>query len=724
MSKVNPLYTEEYAGDFKSRFEILKSVMDNIKTPVFSLDTYYNYTSFNKAHQLMMKNIYGVDIELGKSILKYQSVKEDRLKAKANLDRALNGEKVTVTAFSGKEELSRLFFEVEHHPIYDEKGKIKGVSVFVRDITSQKQAENAILKERNKLKSLLDSLPDGMCIISNDYQILYTNPALEREFGEVNGKKCHEYLFGKRESCSWCRNDEIFAGKSREHRLKSPVNGKTYEIFEAPIKTVPEIKSKLLKLHDITPEIKTQEKQQQSQDKYRLLIENLQEGIWEIDKNADTTFVNDKMATMLGYSPEEMMGKNLFDFMDESVIPFAEKNLKKRKKGLKDRHDFEFVRKDGEKIYTTLITTPLQDVDGNYQGALAAVIDITDLKDAQKALEISEDFLRGLFENMPSGIAVYEVKNQGKKGQDYIIKEFNKTSQRMEGKSRREVIGKSLRDLRPNIDEYGLIGVFKKVWDSGEAVYFPEKRYVDENYSNWYENYVFKAPTGEVVAIYNDVTEKKRAELEIKNSLKEKEILISEIHHRVKNNLQIIVSLLHLQEIHEEDTRLIRILRETQGRVRTMAQVHNKLYQADIITNINFQNYARQLLEGIISSFDKTRYIKTNFEIDDIPINLETAIPLGLIINELVTNSIKYAFFQDEGTISIKLEPLDNQFQLSVGDDGVGIKKDIDITKTRTLGLQLVNSLVNQLDGEIELDRTRGTCFKIKFKILDYKKRI
>ncbi|QUH22585.1 PAS domain S-box protein [Methanobacterium alkalithermotolerans] len=724
MSSLNHVYKEEYKNDLKSQFEIIKSIMDNINTPVFSLDTHYHYTSFNKAHQLMMKSIYGVDIELGKSILKYQSVNEDRLKAKINLDRALNGEKVTVTAYSGKEELSRLFFEVEHQPLYDKKGKIKGVSVFARDITSQKQAENAILKERNKLKSLLDSLPDGICILSDDYQVLYTNPALEREFGEVNGKKCHEYIFGKREACSWCRNTEIFAGEFQEHRLKSPVNGKTYELFEAPIKTFPKIKSKLLKLHDITPEIKTQKKQQQSQDKYRLLIENLQEGIWEIDKNADTIFVNDKMATMLGYSPEEMMGKNLFDFMDESVIPFAEKNLKKRKKGLKERHDFEFMKKDGEKIYTTLITTPLQDVDGNYQGAIAAVIDISDLKDAQNALEASEGFLRGLFENMPSGMAVYEVKNQGKKGQDYLIKEFNKTSQRMEGKSREEVIGKSLYDLRPNIDEYGLIGVFKKVWGSGEAVYFPEKIYVDENYSNWYENYVFKAPTGEVVAIYNDVTEKKRAELEIKKSLKEKEILLSEIHHRVKNNLQIIVSLLHLQEIHEEDLRLIRILRETQGRVRTMALVHNTLYQSNIITNINFQNYAQQLLEGILSSFDKSRCIKTNFEIDDIPINLETAIPLGLIINELVTNSIKYAFFKDEGTISIKLEPLDNQFQLSVGDDGVGIKKDIDITNTRTLGLQLVNSLVNQLDGEIELDRSRGTCFKIKFKILDYKKRI
>jgi len=287
--------------------------------------------------------------------------------------------------------------------------------VFARDITPQKQAEDAILKERDKLKSILDSMPDRICIVSQDNQVLYTNPALEREFGPPNGKKCHEYIFGKPEVCGWCKNKEIFAGKTRASRWKSPASEKTYELFESPIKTFPEIKSKLLKLHDITPEIKAQEKNWHSQNKYRLLIENLQEGIWEIDKNADTTFVNDKMASMLGYNPEEIMGKNLFDFMDENGVRLAEKNIKKRKKGLKDLHDFEFIKKNGEKIYTTIITTPLQDGAGNYQVALAAVIDITDLKDAEKALKLSESLLRGLFDNMPSGMGVYEVKNQGKK---------------------------------------------------------------------------------------------------------------------------------------------------------------------------------------------------------------------------------------------------------------------------------------------------------------------
>ncbi|MBN1624400.1 MAG: PAS domain-containing protein, partial [Clostridia bacterium] len=126
-----------------------------------------------------------------------------------------------------------------------------------------------------------------------------------------------------------------------------------------------------------------------------------------------------------------------------------------------------------------------------------------------------------IFENMVSGAAIYEVKNDGLYGRDYIIKDFNKISRDIENVTREEVIGKSLFDLRPTIDEYGLIEVFRRVWKTGEPAKFPSKQYVDESYSNWYENHVFKLPTGEIVAMYNDVTEKELGMIEInkKNQL-------------------------------------------------------------------------------------------------------------------------------------------------------------------------------------------------------------
>jgi len=133
-----------------------------------------------------------------------------------------------------------------------------------------------------------------------------------------------------------------------------------------------------------------------------------------------------------------------------------------------------------------------------------------------------ESLFKVLFENMSSGAAIYEVKNDGRYGRDYIIKDFNAVSRQIEGMTREEVIGKSLFDLRPNIDDYGLIETFRKVWKTGKPTHFPSKQYVDENYSNWYENQVFKLPTGEIVAMYNDVTENEQKNVE----LREKNILL------------------------------------------------------------------------------------------------------------------------------------------------------------------------------------------------------
>ena len=138
--------------------------------------------------------------------------------------------------------------------------------------------------------------------------------------------------------------------------------------------------------------------------------------------------------------------------------------------------------------------------------------------DKQNKLEKSEALFRGLFDNMTSGSAIYKVINDGLKGSDYIIKGFNKASLKIEGKTIEQVIGKSLYDLRPNIDEFGLIPILKKVWETGEPDYFPVTIYKDEKFSNYYENFIFRLPSGEVVTIYNDVTEQKNYELALKNS--------------------------------------------------------------------------------------------------------------------------------------------------------------------------------------------------------------
>jgi len=225
--------------------------------------------------------------------------------------------------------------------------------------------------------------------------------------------------------------------------------------------------------------------------------------------------------------------------------------------------------------------------------------------------------------------------------------------------------------------------------------------------------------------ISTNITEQKMAQKELEESLWEKDVLLREIHHRVKNNMQIISSLLNLQIQYVEGEDTVNILKESQGRVKSMAMIHEKLYQSPSFTNIQFKNYVEKLVSDIFYSYGiKDGNIKPKLKIQDLNIGIDTAIPLGLIINELVTNSVKYAFPEGEGTINIELKSISGELELIVGDNGIGLPNHLNIENTRTLGLQLVNSLTQQIDGKIDIQRTHGTKFKIKFKELHYRERI
>jgi len=221
---------------------------------------------------------------------------------------------------------------------------------------------------------------------------------------------------------------------------------------------------------------------------------------------------------------------------------------------------------------------------------------------------------------------------------------------------------------------------------------------------------------------YNfDITERRQAEELIKSSLKENVVLLSEVHHRVKNNMQVIISLLRLQSSKIEDKRYADMFKESVGRIRSIALIHEKLYQTKDFAKIDFNDYAKSLANQLIRTYSAaTGKIKFNTNIEDIHIGFDKAIPCGLIINELISNSLKYAFPKgEEGEIKIVLRAINSEeVELTVRDDGIGISKEMDILKTESLGLQLVHILVeDQLDGSLEVDREGGTAFKIRFKV-------
>lgn len=220
---------------------------------------------------------------------------------------------------------------------------------------------------------------------------------------------------------------------------------------------------------------------------------------------------------------------------------------------------------------------------------------------------------------------------------------------------------------------------------------------------------------------HTDITERKKLEKRLKASLREKDVLVKEIHHRVKNNMQIIYSLINFQSRYIKDKDALNMFKDTQDRVRSMALIHEKFYQTKDLSRINFADYVKNLIAALFHSYGvRNSDVALDLKVKSVFVGISTAIPCGLIINELILNSLKHAFSDGrKGKIVIDFRPyMENKYILTFSDDGIGFPIDINFRRTKSLGLQLINTLVEQLEGEIELDRRKGTAFRIVFEKL------
>lgn len=214
-----------------------------------------------------------------------------------------------------------------------------------------------------------------------------------------------------------------------------------------------------------------------------------------------------------------------------------------------------------------------------------------------------------------------------------------------------------------------------------------------------------------------DITQLKQAESQIKASLKEKEVMLQEIHHRVKNNLQIISSLLNLQSTYVSDPQLVDIFQDSQGRIRSMAMIHEKLYRSKNLAQINFAEYIQDLSASMFSAQSSTlRGVALECNVLPILLNIDQAVPSGLILNELLSNALKHAFPSGgPGKVTVDLTTHSGQIHLTVSDNGIGFPPDFDFDQTDSLGLQLINTLVDQLDGSIEFNGQNGSRVEVSF---------
>ena len=326
--------------------------------------------------------------------------------------------------------------------------------------------------------------------------------------------------------------------------------------------------------------------------------------------------------------------------------------------------------------------------------------------DRQSVLSESENRYRSLFEATFEGVIIHR---EGK------IVDANPGIERILGDSHFELIGKSVFDYVADESQ-------ELVWQNlgtGEAYEIVGLRH---DMSRVYLEIVakqqdYKGQPAHVVAV-RDITAHKQAQQRIANSLQEKEALLKEIHHRVKNNLQVISSLLNLQsgQIEDELTRVA--FQESQNRIRSMALIHEKLYQSQDLSRIDFGDYVQNLIAILFRSYGAAAAgVAVKVDVGDVFLSAETAVPCGLILNELFSNAIKHAFVDGRsGQITVKLEVENKRYRLTVADNGVGFPPQFENRQSTTLGLQLVNTLVGQLDGDLTINNRQGTTIIIAFE--------
>ena len=217
--------------------------------------------------------------------------------------------------------------------------------------------------------------------------------------------------------------------------------------------------------------------------------------------------------------------------------------------------------------------------------------------------------------------------------------------------------------------------------------------------------------------IYRDITDRKRTEKRMKQDLKEKEILLKEIHHRVKNNMQVISSMLKLQSRFIDDNKALELFKNSQNRVKSMALIHERIYMSKDLASVNFEEYVQNLARNLfVNNRISSNNVALELDIKDVNVDMNKAVPLGLIINELISNSLKHAFPDGrKGVLTVSMKMQDDKFELIIADDGVGSDKDLNLENPDTLGMELISALSTQLYGEMKFIPGKGTKFILSF---------
>ncbi|TVQ15860.1 MAG: PAS domain S-box protein [Balneolaceae bacterium] len=586
------------------------------------------------------------------------------------------------------------------------------------DITERKMEQEALKASEESYRGLFNSVNEAIYIQTKDGTFL-----------DVNDHACKMYGYSRLELIG--RSPEILSapGKNDLDSLRTIIEkaykGEVQHLEWWGKRKNGEIFPKSITLNsgsyfgkavviavarDVSDQKQYEESIRLSEYRLRTLADNIPNGdVYLFDRNLKFLIAAGTELKRLGFSSKQFEGKKLEDVLDaettQALLPMYRTAL------LGEKVNSEYTFRDS--IYQITVL-PLYNKDGNIEFGMSLVQNVTRQKNYEQALRNSEERFQAFMQYLP-GVA-FMKDSQGR----YMF--ANELLTRLFHKHKTDWLGKTDFQLYGSNTARQIVMNDRKVIDSGKGIHIIETIGEGEHATQWITA-KFPIPDKHgnrvlVGGIAVDITDRIKVEQKLKISLKEKEVLLKEVYHRVKNNLQITSSLLELQSAHVRDEYDRELFRESQNRLSTMAMIHEQLYKTDNLSSINMQDYITSLVNGLLQSYDAGD-VTTDIRVDDTMFTLDTAIPLGLIINEIVTNSLKYAFrkqVQRENRLTIRLNKrAENVMRLIVADNGPGLPSQDVIDSKKSLGMELIEALTSQLGGKLDIKSDGGAVFAITF---------
>jgi PAS domain S-box-containing protein len=455
-----------------------------------------------------------------------------------------------------------------------------------------------------------------------------------------------------------------------------------------------------------------------SEQKFRSIAENSQDYIMRYDRECRHLYENPAALEISGLTEEDIIGKTHREAgFSEALSELWEKSISEVFNTGKAKQSNFSWENEGRLVYLDWCLYPEFNANGGVDTVLGVSRDITDYKMVELKRQAAEQRFRSLFEqsgalcmildpNTPDGIP--------------IILEANKAACDAHGYTRAEFVGRRVVDIDDEDGKKQVVERTQKILDGKplrienihvrkDGTTFPVVVYADR----------VDVPGDDLPVVFtteHDITERRNAEHKLSNSLNEKDILLKEIHHRVKNNLQVVVSLLSLQLHSETDQHTMETLVDSQRRIKVMARLHETLYESGDLGAVNIQSYLGSIVRDTIQSAENTgTKISYKANVEEINFTISQSMALGQILSELLSNCFKHAFAgRESGHIQVELlRTQDKGVELTVKDDGNGFPNNFNVQETDTLGLKLVQGLAQQLRGEISIEKSQGASVKV-----------